>query len=163
MSSTGEEQAGTRAPRFGVTRSGDAVHARTADHHPAGTRSQRLNKAVAVRVTSGVGTMWCAYAFAALALVSLPAAILTGNVIVIISWIAQTFFQLVLLSVILVGQNIQSAAADARAAKTFEDVEDVRASLGQALDLLDTRTRGGLREVLDAIGLLPEQLAGRTG
>ena len=41
--------------------------------------------------------------------------------IALVSWIAQTYIQLVLLSVIIVGQNIQSAASDARAAKTFED------------------------------------------
>src|SRR5207248_11619351 len=39
----------------------------------------RLNTWVAVKVTKGVGTMWCAYAFAALAIVSLPAAIASGN------------------------------------------------------------------------------------
>jgi len=35
---------------------------------------KRLNAALAVKITGAVGTMWCAYAFAALALVSLPAA-----------------------------------------------------------------------------------------
>jgi hypothetical protein len=40
---------------------------------------------------------------------------------VIVAWVAQTFLQLVLLPVIIVGQNIQAAAADARAIATYED------------------------------------------
>lgn len=65
--------------------------------------------------------MWAAYAFFALTLVSLPAAIGSGNVIVIVSWVAQTFLQLVLLPIIIVGQNIQAAASDRRAIATYED------------------------------------------
>jgi hypothetical protein len=68
--------------------------------------------------------MWCAYAFAALALFSLPAA-LRGGIAPTITWTAQTFLQLVLLSIIIVGQNVQSAAADARAQATYEDADAV--------------------------------------
>ena len=75
----------------------------------------------AVKVTSGVGTMWCAYAFAALAIVSLPGAINAGSAVVLGSWIFQTFLQLVLLSVIIVGQNVLAAAADKRSEATFND------------------------------------------
>lgn len=59
--------------------------------------------------------MWCAYAFAVIALISFPAAIATGDPIIIVAWIAQTFLQLVLLPIIIVGQNVQAAASDARA------------------------------------------------
>lgn len=59
--------------------------------------------------------MWCAYVFAGLALISLPAALSTHDPIVIVAWIAQTFLQLVLLPIIIVGQNVQAAADDARA------------------------------------------------
>ena len=86
---------------------------------------QRLNSWVAVKVTNGVGTMWCAYLFACLAFVSLPAAIVSGNAVIIVSWISQTFLQLVLLSVIMVGQNIQASAADRRAEATYEDADAV--------------------------------------
>jgi hypothetical protein len=65
--------------------------------------------------------MWAAYAFAALSLVSLPAAITSGSLIIIVAWIAQTFLQLVLLPIIIVGQNIQSAASDARSNATYKD------------------------------------------
>lgn len=64
-----------------------------------------FNKKLAEKVTSFVSTMWCAYLFAAIALISLPAALRTGNPIVIVGWVAQTFLQLVLLSIIMVGQD----------------------------------------------------------
>ena len=65
--------------------------------------------------------MWAAYAFAALALISLPAAIATGDVRVIVDWIAQTFLQLVLVSVIIVGQNQMNRQAEIRAEATYKD------------------------------------------
>jgi hypothetical protein len=53
-------------------------------------------------------------------LISLPEAI-RGGAATIVSWVAQTFLQLVLLSIIMVGQNVQAAAADKRAEATFHD------------------------------------------
>jgi hypothetical protein len=89
---------------------------------PHATAIQRFNSWVAVRITGIVGTMWCAYAFAALALLSLPDSI-RGGTAALISWIAQTFLQLVLLSIIIVGQKVDGAAADKRAVNTYNDVE----------------------------------------
>jgi len=103
-----------------------------------------FNAKLALVITRSVGTMACAYIFAGIALVSLPAAISSGQVIIIVSWIAQTFLQLVLLSIIMVGQSVQSAASDARAAKQFADTETI-------LDRLDVHTAGGIKDVLDAI------------
>ncbi len=80
-----------------------------------------LNNRIGLAITKRVGTMWAAYVFAALALVSLPAAIASGNELVIVAWVAQTFLQLVLLPVVTVGEKIQAAAADARAVATYED------------------------------------------
>jgi hypothetical protein len=85
----------------------------------------RFNSWFAVKITQGVGTMWCAYAFAALAFVSLPAAIKSKNAVTIVSWISQTFLQLVLLSIIIVGQNVLAAAADKRSEATYEDADAV--------------------------------------
>ena len=66
--------------------------------------------------------MWCAYAFAILALISLPDAIKTGTA-TLIAWIAQTFLQLVLLSIIMVGQKVAAAASDKQALQTYKDAE----------------------------------------
>jgi hypothetical protein len=85
----------------------------------------RFNASFAVKITEGVGTMWCAYAFAALAIVSLPSAIQSGSAVTLVSWISQTFLQLVLLSIIIVGQNVLAAAADKRSEATYEDADAV--------------------------------------
>jgi hypothetical protein len=90
-------------------------------HHPLA----RLNTRIALIITVAVGSMWCAYLFALLAFVSLPSALSTGDKIVIIAWIAQTFLQLVLLPIIIVGQNVQALAADKRAEQTYNDAEAV--------------------------------------
>lgn len=95
------------------------------DQLPHGSPAARFNAWFAVKITSGVGTMWCAYAFAALALVSLPSAIASGNAVTLVSWISQTFLQLVLLSVIIVGQNVLAAAADKRSEATYNDADAV--------------------------------------
>ena len=92
---------------------------------PHGTPVQRFNAWFAVKVTDGVGTMWCAYAFAALALVSLPEAISSHSAVALVSWISQTFLQLVLLSVIIVGQNVLAAAADKRSEATYNDADAI--------------------------------------
>jgi hypothetical protein len=73
---------------------------------------KKFNLWLAEKITNGVATMWCAYLFAAIALISLPKAIKTGDSVVIVSWIAQTFLQLVLLSIIMVGQKVQSRNLD---------------------------------------------------
>ncbi len=85
----------------------------------------RFNTWLAVKITKTVGSMWMAYAFAAITLISLPAAIASGNVIVIVAWIAQTFLQLVLLPIIIVGQNVIQAANDARAEADHETLTAV--------------------------------------
>jgi hypothetical protein len=102
-----------------------------------------FNAKFAVLVTRLVGTMWCAYLFTVIALIGLSPALKPGGE-GLIAWIAQTFIQLVLLSIIMVGQNVQSLAADARSANTFKDAETI-------LDRLDLHTQGGLREILDRI------------
>jgi hypothetical protein len=112
-----------------------------------------FNAKFAVLITRGVGTMACAYLFAIIALISLPDAIKAGRP-ALISWIAQTFLQLVLLSIIMVGQTVQAAASDARANKEFADTEVV-------MDRLDEHTAGGIRTVLDRIDALEQKLASR--
>jgi hypothetical protein len=82
-----------------------------------------FNGKIALMLTTVVGTMWCAYAFAVLALVALPSAIGQGTVLALVSWLSQTFIQLVMLSVIMVGQNILSRASDKRADMTYQDAD----------------------------------------
>ena len=81
-----------------------------------------VNGRIALVLTTAVGTMWCAYAFAILALVVFPEAI-KGGLLALVQWISQTFIQLVMLSVIMVGQNVLGRASDKRAAMTYADAE----------------------------------------
>jgi len=86
------------------------------------TGPEGFNNWLAVKITSIVGTMWCAYAFAALALISLPEAMKSGTS-TLIAWIAQTFLQLVLLSIIMVGQKVAAAKSDQQLEQTYQDAE----------------------------------------
>lgn len=90
--------------------------------HTVAKEHTGFNGWLAVKITDGVATMWCAYAFAILALISLPEAIKAGTA-ALIAWIAQTFLQLVLLSIIMVGQKVAAAASDKQAEQTFKDAE----------------------------------------
>ncbi|CAN2186507.1 hypothetical protein MCEMRE196_00454 [Candidatus Nanopelagicaceae bacterium] len=81
-------------------------------------RIKGVNRRIAERITSAVATMWAAYIFAAIALISLPQAIRSGDTLTIVDWIAQTFLQLVLLSIIMVGQQRSSADIAKQIAET---------------------------------------------
>jgi hypothetical protein len=145
-------------PHWGLTRHhGFKVHARALDHLPSATTLQRFNKHAAVTITTAVGTMYCAYSFGVLALLSLPAILtqafhlhvfpswlISVSLITLVAWISSYFLQLVLLPVIIVGQTVQAEAGDARAAKTFEDGEIIA-------DRLDLETPGGLAAVMSEV------------
>jgi hypothetical protein len=122
----------------GAVRYTDHPHPRTIDHlqhriKPPKTRDERtgLNGRIGLFITVIVGTMWCAYLFTLLALVSLPSVLKQAGfgigfdfgdgTVILVAWIAQTFLQLVLLPIIIVGQNIQARAADKRAEDTYND------------------------------------------
>ena len=115
------------------------------------TRADGINAKIAVFLTNIVGSMWCAYVFAGIALIGLPAALRPGGE-GIIAWIAQTFLQLVLLSVIMVGQNVQSVASDIRSQHTYDDTV-------QILDRLDIHTDGGLKDLADRIDALEAKIS----
>ena len=84
----------------------------------------RFNARFGLKITLVIGTMWAAYIFTVLALFALPDAIKQGTYFVIV-WLSSSFLQLVLLPIIIVGQNIQAAAADRRAEDTYKDAEAV--------------------------------------
>jgi uncharacterized membrane protein len=125
-----------------------------------------VNAKIAVFLTNMVGSMWCAYAFCVIALLSLPAILtqtgwipkatfptflVSPGLIAIVAWVAQTFIQLVLLSVIMVGQSVQSAAADARAVHTFDDTEFIKNQVNEHTD-------GGIKAILDRLDTIEARL-----
>jgi hypothetical protein len=117
-------------------------HPRTLEHlehdlHPPKTTDERvgINGRIGLFITLIVGTMWTAYLFTLIALVSLPDVLkgvgldlgfsLGNGTVLLVAWISQAFLQLVLLPIIIVGQNIQAKAADKRAESTYKDAEAV--------------------------------------
>lgn len=75
----------------------------------------KLNAWLAVKITNAVGTMWCAYAFLILDLFMLPPVIKAASAMVWVTYIAQTVLQLVLLPIIMVGQNVIQSQNEAKA------------------------------------------------
>jgi hypothetical protein len=123
------------------------VHPRLAHrkHEGIATRKSEhtgFNGWLAITITNAVGTMWCAYAFTALTLISLPTAI-AGGTGPLVSWVAQTFLQLVLLSIIMVGQKVSAAASDKQAFQTYKDAEallEISDDLHRLITLNNTMT-----------------------
>ena len=113
-----------------------------------------FNAKVAVVLTKVVGTMWCFWLFNAIAFVSLPSAIHQGSPTVLINWVSSNWIQLILLPALMVGQNLQNVAADARADKMFNDTETI-------VDRLDPHTQGGITEILTAISNLRAELVAK--
>ncbi|MGH7685457.1 MAG: hypothetical protein ACREN2_01355 [Candidatus Dormibacteria bacterium] len=87
---------------------------------------KNFNGRLALWITNNVGTMWCAYIFAVIGLTGVVGA-LTNNttVVLIIASVSGYFLQLVLLPIIIVGQNLQSEASDRRAESTYKDAEAI--------------------------------------
>jgi uncharacterized membrane protein len=108
----------------------------------------RINTRLAVGITKIVGSMWCAYIFALLAIISLPAAINSHNTITIVGWIAQTFLQLVLLPIIIVGQNVQAAASDARAESDHETLVSIHTLTVEVHEIAQQQTK--ILEILES-------------
>ena len=130
-----------------------------------------FNAKLAVVVSNALGSMVCAYCFSFLALLSLPAilyaahvigkpgALASAGLILLVSWLAQTYIQLVSLSVLQVSNNATGIAQEANTKILLADAETTRAlavKLEEAqailIDAMDTKTEGGLKEILDAIG-----------
>ena len=107
-------------PRLAELRASDPI--KVTDSHVG------INGRIALRITRLVGSMWTAYIFALIALLGLPAALHPGGE-GIVAWVAQTFLQLVLLSVIMVGQDVQAKASDRRAEATYKDAEAILSEL----------------------------------
>lgn len=116
--------------------------------HGTGAFGQ-FNSRLAVVITRAVGTMWAAYVFALIALVSLPEALnafLRGDTLVGITWLSQSFLQLVLLPIIMVGQNVISASQDARAEADHETLTALHGINVHQLQILE-----GQQQILEAL------------
>ena len=130
-----------------------------------------FNTKLAVALTQGTGTMWTAYIFALLALIGLFGLLgwLNPFVFLLTTWISQQFLQLVLLPVILVGQNVLSHKAELQADEqyhttmsTYHDIEQIMQHLSaQDTELL--RQAKMLMYLLEKNGISLEQLEAEVG
>ena len=112
-------------------------------------RRQNLNMRLAIAVTTAVGTMWAFYVFALFEFgwMSWQS---SGQLLVIHDPYPFAFLlflgnivQLLLMPLIMVGQNVQSAHADARAEADFEVNQKAEAEIEKLLEglrLVDQRT-----------------------
>ncbi len=98
----------------------------------AQNKFERFNDSFARIITSGVSTMWCAYIFACLAIYG-GTGVNWHNPFQVVSWISQTFLQLVLLSIIMVGQKVLSTASDLQAKEMHDTVMESHEELKQMM------------------------------
>ena len=128
--------------------------------HGAGVIGQ-FNGRLAVLITKSVGTMWAAYLFMVIALVSLPQAwnaFMHGDTVIGVSWLSQSFLQLVLLPIIIVGQNIISASQDARAEADHITLTTLHAMNVRQLQMLEQQQKI-LQQQQDILELLKTKAA----
>jgi hypothetical protein len=83
-----------------------------------------------------------------------PSVIQKVSLIALVSWVAQTFIQLVALPVLQVSNNAQMSQTEEHAATILRGVE-------RAEDLLDLHTEGGLRALQDHLDARLDALAGK--
>jgi hypothetical protein len=128
----------------------------------------RLNAKIGLKVTTVIGTMWAAYLFTMIALVGLPGVIQKGDIVTIVIWLSSSLLQLVLLPIIIVGQNIQAKAADARSEATYNDAAAI---LQQAIEIQAhlvnqdkqlASQEATLSKMIDSLSHVEEKLAKST-
>jgi hypothetical protein len=116
-----------------------------------------LNGRIGLYITTIVGTMGAAYVFGLLAFMSLPSALESGETLVIVAWVAQTFLQLVLLPIIIVGQNLQARATDRRAEETYKDAEALLHECLQIQAHLNAQDRAMHEQLAELKALISQQ------
>ena len=102
--------------------------------HNAERAAEGFNTKIAIALTNKVGTMWTAYIFTLLAIIGLFAilGLLNPIVVLLVAWTSQTLIQLVLLPVIMVGQNVLGRKAEIQSDEqfrttmsTYHDIEQI--------------------------------------
>jgi hypothetical protein len=124
--------------------------------HGAG-RIGEFNSRLAVLITKNVGTMWAAYVFAVIGITSLVG-VLTNNITLTLlaGGLSSYFLQLVLLPIIMVGQNVISASQDARAEADHLTLTTLHAMNVRQLEMLEQQGK-----ILEQQHTILEMLRGR--
>lgn len=99
----------------------DRKHHEPRDVHKMHKQSLSFNENVIVFVAGLLGSPWTFYVFCILALISAPQVFESGSIVTIISWITQTFIQLVALAVLQAFQTITGKKLDKMLAEMFRN------------------------------------------
>jgi hypothetical protein len=129
---------------------------RVADQHPTAKLIDRFNARFAQIVTRAVGTMYCFYLFNLLASASAKSAFASGSPTVIVNWVSSNWIQLILLPALMVGQNLQGRAADARSEATYKDAEAVLEECRQLQLHLQAQDNHLLEQDQSSVGILEQ-------
>jgi uncharacterized membrane protein len=134
--------------------------------HQAEQAAEGVNTRLAIGLTKTVGSMWTAYTFVVVAVVGLFAILgwFDPIVLLLVAWTSQTLIQLVLLPVIMVGQNVLGRKAELQANEqfnttmsTYHDIEQIMQHLSaQDEELLRHATM--LTHLLEKSGISLKQL-----
>jgi hypothetical protein len=116
-----------------------------------------FNSWLAVIITKNVGTMWAAYIFAVIGITSLVGVITSNLTVTLLAGgLSSYFLQLVLLPIIMVGQNVISASQDARAEADHLTLTTLHAMNVRQLEMLEQQGR-----ILDQQHKILEMLRGK--
>lgn len=134
--------------------------------HAQEQRQAGFNTRLAVFLTRTVGTMQTAYLFVVLAIVGLFAilGVFLPVVALLVAWCSQTLIQLVLLPVIMVGQNVLSRKQEIQADAQFADVERSYHDIEQIMLHLDAQDETLLKQEqsIAALAIAVEKLIKRV-
>jgi len=135
--------------------------------HKAEQAAAGFNTRFAVGLTQRVGTMWTAYTFAVLAIIGLFAilGLLAPLVVLLVAWVSQTFIQLVLLPIIMVGQNVLGRKSELQADEQFNTTQKSYHDIEQIMQHLSAQDDEILKQshmiihLLQSAGITPEQIS----
>jgi hypothetical protein len=120
--------------------------------HEAEQMAAGINTKIAIAITRGMGTMLCAYMFAAIALFGFPG--FHSTIPQYVQWISQTFIQLTALSVLAVGQSVLSRHQELQAEEQFETSQHSFHDIEQIMLHLDKQDEAIL-QILTRLEQLP--------
>jgi hypothetical protein len=103
-----------------------------------------FNEGLAVKLTKGVGSMVCAYLFFAWSLLPL----VFPGMLNMVSYVSQSIIQLVLLSIIMVGQDIGGRTNEKRAVETHNTVIEELVLVKEELEIA-REERALLQELIE--------------
>jgi uncharacterized membrane protein len=124
--------------------------------HAHEQRAGGLNTKIALALTKSVGSMQTAYLFTVLALIGLLGilGILNPLVALLVAWTSQTLIQLVLLPVIMVGQNVLGRRSELQADEQFDTTQKSYSDIEQIMKHLEAQDEELLKQTSILLDLI---------